>query len=495
MNCEMAQAELKAYEDGELDRLAAWRVRRHVGRCAACAEELRMMGKLNALLLSADLVEREAPVAGRSIATGPVPRPASPLWKNRRAQWASAAAVVLGVILLTFSPANHSDALAAAVQALVQMKTWKTCHLVSRSRGGGMTIEEWLRVPDEIHHEVYQGGALTLLEVQNAHETWRYEADKGLAVHSHTKNALPQNLILGTALGPLPYLERLQEEERRAGNLIVHERQDHMPDGRPVRVIDIQADMVRRLLREPREQKIHKHDIVYLDALTDRLVRWDDVALGWTCEIVSSDQPLPDHLFTWQPPAGVKVVEFTDWWQARQEEKLAAAANKEGEVTVHAIDMAANGDVWLTVSGQPRSGAHALPVRSDDRPMWSCTPGGMTLTDERGRIYVNFIGQFRDDWPANAALIGFTPLEPRRPSDPLPVSFTASLRPDFGPSEGAPYRHPIVTIAGLAAPAPAEWSYPLMTPLDAFTAPSAGEARYADQKERASKGYREGTAW
>ena len=50
MNCEAAQAELKAYQDGELDRLGAWRVRRHLGRCAPCARELRMIRKLNALL-------------------------------------------------------------------------------------------------------------------------------------------------------------------------------------------------------------------------------------------------------------------------------------------------------------------------------------------------------------------------------------------------------------------------------------------------------------
>ena len=57
MNCEAAQAELKAYQDGELDRLGAWRVRRHVRRCASCAEELTMLQKLHAFLLSADLVE------------------------------------------------------------------------------------------------------------------------------------------------------------------------------------------------------------------------------------------------------------------------------------------------------------------------------------------------------------------------------------------------------------------------------------------------------
>src|SRR3989442_3445530 len=93
MNCEAAQAELNAYEDGELDRLGAWRVRRHVGRCAPCAEELRMMGKLNALLLSADLVEREAPVVGRSVPAAPGPQ--GPAWRSPRAQWASAGAAAL----------------------------------------------------------------------------------------------------------------------------------------------------------------------------------------------------------------------------------------------------------------------------------------------------------------------------------------------------------------------------------------------------------------
>src|SRR3989442_14052664 len=93
MNCEAAQAELNAYEDGELDRLGAWRVRRHVGRCAPCAEELRMMGKLNALLLSADLVEREAPAAGRSVSAAPAAQ--GPAWRSRRAQWAGAGAAVL----------------------------------------------------------------------------------------------------------------------------------------------------------------------------------------------------------------------------------------------------------------------------------------------------------------------------------------------------------------------------------------------------------------
>src|SRR5260370_41289158 len=94
MNCEMAQAELKAYEDGELDRLGAWRVRRHVGCCAPCAEELRMMGKLNALLLSADLVEREAPVVGRSVSAAPAPQ--GPAWRSRRVQGRRARGPALG---------------------------------------------------------------------------------------------------------------------------------------------------------------------------------------------------------------------------------------------------------------------------------------------------------------------------------------------------------------------------------------------------------------
>src|SRR5205807_9953043 len=176
MNCEAAQAELKAYQDGELDRLGAWRVRRHLGRCAPCAEELQMIGKLNELLLSADLVERESPVAGRAVAGASVPQTASPVWRSRRAQWAGAGAALLVAAILAFGTTGRTDALAAAVNAVAQMKNWKSCHLIRQPRDG-WTYEQWVRIPDDVHEEVRRNGALISVSVQNARESWLYQAD------------------------------------------------------------------------------------------------------------------------------------------------------------------------------------------------------------------------------------------------------------------------------------------------------------------------------
>jgi hypothetical protein len=494
MNCEAAQAELKAYQDGELDRLSAWRVRRHVEHCAPCTEEVRMMGKLNALLLSADLVKREAPATGRSLSAASAPQSASPAWRSRRVQWASAGAAVLAAVFLAFGTTGRTDALAAAMHALAQMRSWTSCHLITQSRGG-WTSEQWVRIPYDVHEERRQNGGLYSITVQNARESWLYRADKNLVVHSHAKLMAPLNgSTVGTVVGPLYDLGRLQQEARRVGGLSIHERQDRMPDGRPVRVIDLQIDEAKHYSREPGAPPLKiQHNVIYLDALTEQLLRWDAVNDGASYKILAYHQAPPDTLFTWQPPAGVKVVEFPDWWETRKGQKLAAAASQEWDVTVHAVDVSANGDVWLTASEKPRAheAGGAGPSFSS---RWSAY--GMTLTDERGRIYVQFMAEGADDWPDGTLLIGFTPLEPRHPRDPLPFRLTATLWPDYGSSQGSVHRRQTVTVTGLAAPAPAGWVSPPINPADAIPSASAGWGPLcADRKARARKGYREGNAW
>ena len=494
MNCEAAQAELKAYGDGELDRLSAWRVRRHVGRCAPCAEELRMMEKLNLLLLSTDIVEREALAAGRSVFGVPAPRSAAPAWRSRRVQWASAGAAVLAAAVLTFGTTGRTDALAAAMNAVAQMKSWKTCHLIRQSPGG-WTYEQWVRIPDDVHEEVRRNGALASVSVQNPGESWLYQADKNVVVHSRAKLMEPLNSSgVGTYAGPLQNLERLQQEAQRVGGLKISERQDRMPDGRPVRVIDVQVETAKHYGQAPGAPPMPKteHEVIYLDARTEQLLRWEEPAEGEMFTILEYDRAMPDPLFTWQPPAGAKVVEFNDWWETRKDQKLATAACQEWDVTVRAVDMAGNGDVWLTASEKPRGDAGG-GGRQAFRPRWSAE--GMTLTDERGRIYVQFWTLGRARWPGGTTVLGFTPLEARRPSDPLPISFTATLWPDFGSSQGKVHHRQTVIINGLATPAPAAWSYPPFNPWDALPGASAPDPHYADQKARARKGYREGSAW
>ena len=57
--CEATRRDLKAYLDGELGRLGAWRVRRHLGRCRGCAARLEGLRRLHAALREADVAEAE----------------------------------------------------------------------------------------------------------------------------------------------------------------------------------------------------------------------------------------------------------------------------------------------------------------------------------------------------------------------------------------------------------------------------------------------------
>ena len=77
----------------------------------------------------------------------------------------------------------------------------------------------------------------------------------------------------------------------------------------------------------------------------------------------------------------------------------------------------------------------------------------------------------------------------------MPISFTATLWPDFGSSQGSVHRRQIVTITGLAAPAPAGWIFPPLSPGDAISGSSGWDPHFTDFKKRARKGYREGTPW
>jgi hypothetical protein len=408
-------------------------------------------------------------------------------------QWASAGAAVLAAAVLAFSTTGRTDALAAALHAVSQMKTWKTCHLLRRSRDG-WTYEQWVRIPDDVHEEVRRNGALASVSVQNAGESWLYQADKNVVVHSRDKLMEPlSGSGMGTSPGPVQEFERLQQEARRVGGLTIHERQDRMPDGTPVRVIDLQIDPAKFYERAPGAPPLPKteREVLYLDARTEQLLRLDEPTDGETFTILGYDQALPDTLFTWQPPAGAKVVEFNGWWESRKDQKLATAASQEWDVTVHAVDQAANGDVWLTASEQWRAGQGGTGQLHS--PRWS--PEGMTLTDERGRVYVEFVCQMRQRWPDGTVLIGFTPLEPRRPSEPLPISFTATLWPDYGSSQGSVHRRQIVTVAGLTAPAPAGWLSPPLNPMDALSGSSGWDPHYTDCEKRAREGYRTGTVW
>src|SRR5437899_1880064 len=116
MLCEAARAELKALTDGELGLLQAWRVRRHLARCAACHEEEAMIGRVHALLLSADLVDRATLPAVSSLMSQRRARGLGLFGGARSLVWV-AGLVMLVAILLAREPLRTTVAMASAIRA------------------------------------------------------------------------------------------------------------------------------------------------------------------------------------------------------------------------------------------------------------------------------------------------------------------------------------------------------------------------------------------
>ena len=175
-----------------------------------------------------------------------------------------------------------------------------------------------------------------------------------------------------------------------------------------------------------------------MDALTGRLVKWEQS--GYTITSIAYDQPLPDRLFTWKPPAGIQVTEIGDWWGERLGRTLATAQSRSWDLTIHAVDVAANGDIWLTASWQ---------FQDPQLNTWGTTPLPGELTDDRGRVYTAFMGI--GGGAPTRMVNGYTPREPRRAGDPFPTRMT--LTPPSG------------SRLDLLAPPPATWTRPPIDPL------------------------------
>jgi hypothetical protein len=156
MRCERARAEIKAWQDGELGPVSAWRLRRHLRRCPACAAEAASLRRLDALLRATDLFEPETaavPESGRPRGRLPV-RPAP---RIAFAALAVAAAVLVAVVLPSSLPRRS---LAAEVgRALERANTW---HLSGWKRIGGERVpwEVWGRRRPFLFYEKV-GGDIT----------------------------------------------------------------------------------------------------------------------------------------------------------------------------------------------------------------------------------------------------------------------------------------------------------------------------------------------
>lgn len=131
MTCDQTQPLLEAFADGELGWGTAWRVRRHLARCAACAAPLAEIRQLDCRVRAWRDVPAPAGLGDRIAAALPPPLPVSAL-PNRRAHVTRRAAVGLAGVaaavgaffwLLPGQPGRPAPVMADVEQVMQQAQT------------------------------------------------------------------------------------------------------------------------------------------------------------------------------------------------------------------------------------------------------------------------------------------------------------------------------------------------------------------------------------
>jgi outer membrane lipoprotein-sorting protein len=416
------------------------------------------MQRLHALLLSADPAAHAGLTAPR-LPSRPLPAPRRPaIGRLRQVGWLGALILLAVLSFLIWSSTRSGAALAAVIQALDDAKGCRTWHFVTTAPDHRVT-ETWLRLPDAFREEVRQAGRLTELQVQRGKEGWIYLPDQKRAVHAHVPIMDPTKYGTG-----LDELKRVRQRAQKVGGLKVTETPDRTAAGRAVRVMKVEIEYAKHYgpSRDRKDPKTIEYEVT-VDADTGRLVKWKQG--GVTCESVGYDQPLPDSLFTWEPPMNVQVTEVGDWYGERVGHTVASVRDKYWDLTIHAVDLAANGEIWLTNSWVFKN--------EELNSSWGSTPPVGPITDERGRVYVSF-GGLGSGSPTRG-VEGYTPLKPRRLNDPYPKKLTVSAGD-----------HSVE----LTAPPPAAWDWPPKDPL-AIAHPELWAKQNTKAREHARRRYRE----
>jgi len=406
-------------------------MRLHLRRCPACQQKKAEYKRLDDLLTQAAEVTvpeslLTAWLAGIPEAVPVVKR--SVVWeklKIQRVRWTSISATTVAVALLVALAWVEMRPEPVLARALKATESARTVHTVMKWRNGSMQIESWAegwqkyrvvttRASDD-------GGTQQHIVVHNGDKEWDYLTITNEVHVMEEDLGRPKEDIIGATINPAILLNwALELKEKQHAQ--IEEYEDRLPDGQVVHVVAAQWESDRR-------------ELLFIDLSTNRLVRAESQSLAngqWhiesELETIEYDRPMPQELFTFEPPEGAKVV-IHDWWKKRRYEGLAEDTRADWRVVVHSVEVAQDGTVFISLSR----------INVGNRRINDAVPPRGRLIDEQGRKYAehNSYGVERECWT-----LTFSPIEPRKAMEPLPQQFTIELNP-YVPSPELPdaWRH------------------------------------------------------
>jgi hypothetical protein len=321
-------------------------------------------------------------------------------------------------------------------------------HVTARGWLGGdeYRFEEWSAADGSMRYEKWKNGELSFLIVNTDDLRLDYNAPPGMA-YEYDMPPMPgrKQILTGhkTRAGLQKTMAFVQDHldggevsewrERSlwGGEIEVMEVEGTVAAGTVISGVPYDSAGTVIVRGEVDPQTDHVVSLrEYLKMENGRQLVFETQIIEWGAEI-------PDSVWKFQPPAGTKL-ERSMWWTGRADRDLAAGQSGDWRVVLHAVDVAHNGDVVLTLSRWLPEGEAAIARRPE-------TPH-IEAEDDRGCTYSQDAGFGCSENPSGGYWV--TTLHPATSQSVLPNAITVTIGSPVEAEQG----HPPVTFRTLPLP-------------------------------------------
>ena len=333
-----------------------------------------------------------------------------------------------------------------AKQALEAVKGAGTIHFVNRSSGvvagipevpqgesqvAYFLIEVWLAGEERYRQETTctyptaEGAKeLKTIQVRNGDRMWRYESTDHRVVFTEGESK------------PTGPVRRTLNIAQKAAEFLASYK-DGATDPRAEKVTGPEGSLY--VITYHPQGNPASREVFYIEVESQQLIAFEKQHLvmnGWEptvrCDVLEYDEEIPESTFVFQPPPGVKVVKRT-WWKERRSQVLAQKTQGAWDLMVHSIDVADNGNVFLSLSYQHVAECQCRPPGGGLPSCWMEDEHGHPYAHLRGTALAHIFSEGR-----RRTMQVFTPVDPQEARKAPPTQFTVAVDICPHPSSGKP---------------------------------------------------------
>jgi len=322
-----------------------------------------------------------------SLESAPVPQTR----RSYRRVAAAVGATVVVLFALGFVPVPRSGGKGALARAMAAMESAPSVFVhyrwIEPAQGGAVSdILQWRTAEGLRRDEFHEAGQLVTLEVYGRDSFLRYDRRTGSATVGEWRRPAEMTPLSVPRLDRTFRSLQATDEATRRGSTVREFREGSLWGGTRD-VIEVEnRGAVQGFPGDRRKLRCE------FDPATGRLLseqRYNGDGYSWTLwswtEEINWDGDIPEETWTFEPPAGTKVLVENNWWSQHPGGPLATGRSGGWELTLYSMDRDRTGSLYLAVGWRHLTG----PLPKTDPPGYYHYGGApcATVTDDAGGVY------------------------------------------------------------------------------------------------------------